>query len=321
MRTRRILLPLVLLIAGLFIAADGGETKSGKPSLDKALAQLKVPPDWFKSVKVNYDLNQPWKEARIEVRRLLALGGEKSREGVKLTYLYVQKQDIGDGHEYPMYLFMSGEYAWAVQEYRQHLRSKPKGYTHEYLSLASCYRHFGEYDKALEVLDLAMQRRPDPPWRIARTADIHDHLGDTYAEMGDFDRAQQHYQQAIELYPTSKQPHGRHLLRRRAAKVQSKLDLLAHQSIESGQLRDGTYKGRSLGYSKDIVVTVKIKKGRITDIQVKHQEKIDLNATSIIPQRIIEKQSLKVDGITGATVTCQSIVEGTFRALRKAGFK
>ena len=321
MRTMRILLTAIFLISGLFITTYWVVARDGKPSLGEALAQLEVPPDWFKSVEVNYDTNNPWKEARLEVRRLLSLGGKKAKEGVKLTYLYMQKKDIGNGHEYPMYLFMSGEYEWALQEYQKFLKSKTKGYIHEYLSFASCYRHFGEYAKTLEVLDTAMQQLPAPPWRIARRADVHDHFGDTYAEMGDFDQAKEHYQKAIELYPTSNQPHGRHLLRRRAAKVQAKLDLLTYKSIESGQLQDGVYKGKSLGFSKDIVVTITIKKGEIADIQVKHEEKIDLNATKIIPQRIIEKQSLKVDGITGATVTFQAIVEGTFRALKKAGLK
>jgi uncharacterized protein with FMN-binding domain len=54
---------------------------------------------------------------------------------------------------------------------------------------------------------------------------------------------------------------------------------------------------------------------------VKHQEKIDQNACVIIPQRIISKRSLKVDGISGATVTKDAIVSGTFRVLKKAGLE
>jgi len=36
---------------------------------------------------------------------------------------------------------------------------------------------------------------------------------------------------------------------------------------------------------------------------------------------MIEKQSLEVDGVTGATVTTQAVIEGTYRALRSAGLK
>ncbi len=40
-----------------------------------------------------------------------------------------------------------------------------------------------------------------------------------------------------------------------------------------------------------------------------------------VPQRIIARQSLKVDGITGATVTYDAIVDAALQALKKAGLK
>lgn len=300
---------------------SSGAAEGPKASRNEAFHTVTVPPDWFKTVTVDYDVRNPWKDARLEVRRLLSLGGGKTSEAIKLTYMYVQKNDIGDGHEYPMYLFLGGEYAWALQQYRAFLKDTPKGYTHAYLSLSSCYRHFWEYGKALEVLNTATERLPDPPFRIARQADIHDQFGDVYAAMGDWEKAKLHYEKAIALYPASKQPYGRHLLHRRANKVQSKLDLFALRSIESGKIRDGTYTGRSLGYAEDMLVTVTVRNGTIADIKLKHKEKIDLNATTIIPRRILAKQSLQVDGITGATVTCQAIVDGALQALKKAGLR
>ncbi|OHB66981.1 MAG: hypothetical protein A2V70_14940 [Planctomycetes bacterium RBG_13_63_9] len=170
---------------------------------------------------------------------------------------------------------------------------------------------------SLELLEVALQRLPDPPWRIAQEADIYDCWGDLYAEMGNLAQATQQYQKAIALYPTSDQPYGRHLLHRRAAKVQAKLDLLTVKAIESGALRDGTYTGKSLGYVGDVTVTVTIRAGKITDVRVQHEEKIDQKATTIIPQRIIAAQSLKVDGITGVTVTYDAIIDGALQALRR----
>lgn len=309
----------VLCAIPALTASVWSATGSGKPSLDEALANLRVPPDWFDQVNVDYDTSLPWQEARIEVRRLFSLN--RNREAIKLTVLYFRKGDIGDGHEYPMYLYMGGEYAWAVQEYRKRLASQPMGFTHQYLSLAACYRHFGEYKAALELLEVALRRLPEPPWRIAQEADIHDYMGDLYAEMGNVDPAKQHYGKAVTLYPTSDQPYGQHLLHRRAAKVQAKLDLLTIQAMESARLRDGVYSGRSLGYVDDVIVTVTIRAGRIADVGVQHQEKIDQKASTIIPQRIVEKQSLKVDGVTGATVTCDAILDGALQAVRKAGLK
>ncbi len=295
----------------------------GKPSLKQALADLKTPPGWFATTKVDWDMSRPWSEGRLEIRRLLALDEASVQQAVKLTWLYKQKGDINDGHEWPMYLFMSGNYAWATVEYPKYLATVDgKGPTHAYLCYASSLAHFGEYAQATAVLDKAMNDLPPAPWRIRNIANIHDQYGDIYAEMGQIDKAKQAYAEAMRLLPTSNQPYGRHLLHRHAAKVKAKLDLLMFQSLATANLRDGTYRGTSLGYGeKDLIVTLTITNGRIADIQLKHFEKIDLGATKIIPQRIIEKQSLKVDGVTGATVTTQAIIEGTFEALKKAGLK
>jgi uncharacterized protein with FMN-binding domain len=234
---------LLLAGPGLFMVAlphAGAATGTAPiPSLQEALAKLKVPPDWMAATPVAWDTAKPWSEARLEIRRLLALDDASVRQGVKLTWLYAQKGDIGDGHELPMYLFMSGNYAWAAREYPKHLDAE-----------------------------------------------------------------------AIRLYPTSDQPYGRHLLPRYVSKIQSKLDRLALQSLATTRLSDGTFTGKAMGYSdkQDLEVTLTIRGGKITDVNVKHEEKIDLNATKLVPQRIVEKQSLQVDGVTGATITSQAIV-------------
>ena len=66
-------------------------------TLDAALRDLKVPPDWLAEVQSTYDTKTPWKDARLHVRKLLADG--KYREAVKLTYIYhvVQKNGSPDG--------------------------------------------------------------------------------------------------------------------------------------------------------------------------------------------------------------------------------
>ncbi|MCX8038602.1 MAG: FMN-binding protein [Candidatus Sumerlaeia bacterium] len=315
----RIMVLAQIFSFSLLLVAEENAPPAGKPWLKEALAALKIPPDWFASTPVNYDTRQPWEKARLEIRRLLALEPEKRREAIKLTWLYAQKKDIGNGHELPMYLFMGGEFAWAIVEYQKFLATDAaKEDVHSRLCLAACYRHFGEYNKALEVLADALQHLPGPPWRIAREADIADAMGDLYAEMGLINYAKEQYKKAIALYPTSNQPYGRQELHRRAAKVQTKLKFLEGQSVESGRFRDGTYSGKSLGYVGDIVATVVVQNGKIADIRLQHEEKIDLDATTIIPQRILAKQSLKVDGITGATVTYQAIVDACFQALLKA---
>lgn len=312
-----------------------GDTGEAGPSLDALLAKLEVPPPWLDSVETSYDTSQPWKEARLEIRRLLSFGKpETHREALKLTWIYLQKDEIGDGHEYPMYTFLGGRpfdgalsrptdgMVWSVYAHEEFIK-QPHEHTpiHSYLTLASLYTQYGEFEKAETCLGEAMSGLPDPPWRIMRQADLLAAYGDLYAAWGKIDEAKENYAKAAALYPTAKPPYGGHLLPRRAAAVQSKLDLLTFRSLATAVLRDGQYRGKALGYAGDIHLSVSIKGGRIADIQLKHEEKIDQNACVIIPQRIIGRQSLQVDGITGATVTKDAIVDGVYRALRQAGLK
>ncbi len=316
-----VFLSIFVVLGQSIIPATSAEAKAA-PSLAQTLQQLKVPPAWIESTPISWDVSKPWKDARLEIRRLLALDEASVRQGVKLTWLYAQKGDIGDGHELPMYLFMSGNYAWAAIEYPKHLQKVAgNGATHAYLCYASCLEHFSEYSQALKVLDQAMKDLPPEPWRIINTANIHDHYGDLYVKMGNIEQAKVHYANAIVLYPKSTQPYGKHLLPRYVAKVKNKLNALAMKSLSTTRLPDGVFTGTSLGYSdkKDIETAVTIQSGKIKEVNVKHEEKIELNATVIIPQRIVEKQSLQVDAVTGATVTSQAIIDGAFQALKKAG--
>jgi uncharacterized protein with FMN-binding domain len=305
--------------------AEGSVTghTAAHPKLDELLAQLVIPPPWLQDAQTQYDTSKPWKDARLEIRRLLGLGRtETHREAIKLTWLYLQKGDIGDGHEYPMYTFLGGDPVWSIRAHEEFL-AKPHQETpiHAHLTLAALYAQYGEFDKAKATLVVAQAGLPAPPWDIQRKADLAAAYGDLYAAWGKPDEAKRCYAEAVALYPTAKPPYGGHLLPRRAAQVQSKLDLLTFQSLQATDLRDGEYRDKALGYAGDIDVTVVIREGKIADIRLKHEEKIDQNACVLIPQRMIAAQSLQVDGISGATVTKDAIVHGVYRSLRKAGLR
>src|SRR5512138_566148 len=177
-------LHLVFLATTILPGAEVPTAKEArKPSLKRELAALEIPPPWLETVQVKWDTTKPWQDARLEIRRLLALDEASVREAVKLTWLYSQKGDIGDGHELPMCLFMSGNYAWATLEYPKFLkRVANNGATHGYRCYASCLAHFGEYKQALRVLDDALRDLPAAPWRINNLANIHDQYGDIYAK-------------------------------------------------------------------------------------------------------------------------------------------
>lgn len=299
------------------------DAAAGRKSLDEQLADLQIPPPWLEAVTTRYDTSNPWKDARLEIRRLFSLNQpEAHREGLKLTWLYLQKGDIGDGHEYPMYTLLGGEPLWSVRAHQDFL-SKPHDETpiHAYLSLASLYAQFGEFERAEACLASAMANLPAPPWDVMRKADLLAAYGDLYADWDKQELAKDCYAQAAQLYPTAQLPYGGHLLPRRAAEVQSKLDRLSFRSLATATLKDGQYRDQALGYAGDIDVTVTIAGGKITAIRLKHEEKIDQNACVIIPERIKAAQSLEVDGISGATVTKEAIVNGVFRCLKQAGLE
>jgi len=316
---RNLALPLLLLTACHLPLWTARWADAGESTLAQALKKVeKIPPAWLAEVTSTYDTSKPWKDARLHIRQLL--GDGKNREAIKLTYDYLVERKVQqDVHEYAMYLYLGGEYEWALKIYAERLKSLPKGVTNEYQSLASLYARFGEPDVAIKTLQDALQRLLDPPWAVSNEAGLHASLGDVFAQNGKTDKAIEHYETAMKLYPTSNQPYGRHLLHRNVAKVQAKVDLLRKKNLDISKLPDGTYQGKGLGYVEEVTATVRLQGGRITDIRLAHKEKIEMGVSRTVPQQIIRTQSLQVDAVTGATVTTQAIVEAVYRALQKAG--
>lgn len=293
------------------------------PSLDALLAEIEIPPVWVDQVQTQYDTSHPWEEARVEIRRLLGLGQTQThREAIKLTWIYLQKDDIGDAHEYPMYTFLGGEPLWSIRAHEWYL-ARPHEHTpiHAYITLASLYARHGEFERSKALLDQAMNGLPEPPWQTMREADLLHAYGDLYAAWDKVDEAKRYYADAAGSYTRARPPYGGHLLPRRAAKVQSKLDLLTFHALETAALRDGRYQDAALGYAGDIHVTLVVRDGRMADIALRHEEKIDQNACALVPQSIIDAQSLQVDGVSGATVTRDAIVNGVYRCLKQASLK
>ena len=90
--------------------------------------------------------------------------------------------------------------------------------------------------------------------------------------------------------------------------------------VEPEGLKDGIYEGE---YKKGInkaVVKVTIADDRITEIElVKHTASwIGNKANEIIPQKIVEQQSTKVDAVSGATNSSRVIMNAVQKAIEKA---
>lgn len=311
--------PSLRIVLGSALAVCVGAT-GPKPDLAAELRALRVPPPWLAGVRSNYDTGKPWKEARLHVRKLL--DEHQNREAIKLTYDYlVVRKAAPNDHEYPLYLYLGGEFAWAVSVYRERIAGEGAAEGIAYLNLAALYRHYGQYEEAEKTLRLGLENPPKPPWDVPNAAKIHDRLGDLYAMVDRTDDALREYAEAMRLYPTSKQPYGKQNLPKEVRKIQTKVDLLKRGNGDFGQLRDGTYNGTSIGYAGDVGVALTVKQGRVAKLTVNHKEHIEQYATTRIPEAIQATQSLQVDAITGATITCQAIVDATYQAARQAGMK
>lgn len=86
--------------------------------------------------------------------------------------------------------------------------------------------------------------------------------------------------------------------------------------------KEGVYIDRAMGMNGDLVLSVTFSESSIEKIDIiNHSETIEISETPIkeIPKQIIEKQSLAVDAVTGATYTSQAIIEAVSRAVKQAG--
>lgn len=105
----------------------------------------------------------------------------------------------------------------------------------------------------------------------------------------------------------------------------------------TGSLKDGTYTAAKPGMNADVEVEVKIANGEIDAVTVTGNEETPgiggelVNAKgevktnggespiTLIPKRIVEAQSIKVDSVTGATITSYAIMNAVGDAIEQAG--
>lgn len=92
------------------------------------------------------------------------------------------------------------------------------------------------------------------------------------------------------------------------------------QRVQPGQLQDGVYQGEYSSFPNFAQVEVTIERGRIVDIELKFHggSWIGHRADAVIPRRILEEQSTRVDAVMGATNSSHVIMNAVEDALQKA---
>lgn len=84
---------------------------------------------------------------------------------------------------------------------------------------------------------------------------------------------------------------------------------------------DGTYEGEGNGFGGGIQVEVTIKNGTIADINIisaKQEDKAYLDMAKKMLDDILEKQTVEIDTISGATYSSTGIKNAVAQALEKA---
>lgn len=92
-------------------------------------------------------------------------------------------------------------------------------------------------------------------------------------------------------------------------------------SLKFDQIADGTYEGIGQGFGGEIKVRVEVANGALTKISVVSHKETDYvsdPAFEKIPGAVIEKQSVKVDAVGGATYTSNGLIEAITNALEAA---
>jgi uncharacterized protein with FMN-binding domain len=89
--------------------------------------------------------------------------------------------------------------------------------------------------------------------------------------------------------------------------------------ISHANLKDGTYEGSAKNGPVKVKAKVTISDQKITDINlIEHRTWKGGAAEGMIPDRIIEAQSTKVDSVSGATMSSVAIMNAVEDAIQKA---
>ena len=97
--------------------------------------------------------------------------------------------------------------------------------------------------------------------------------------------------------------------------------MLAGGALAEG-MNPGTYESTFRGYNADIRVKVAVCADRIESVEVAEQaesQNIGAKACEILPERIVNAQSIGVDSVSGATITSAAIKAAVRDALNQAG--
>jgi len=315
----------------------------------------KTMPDWWDSVKLNYpktlDLAgtnpvkgwQPQRNIGAHFWSIVTPNPSRWKSGIKLLHHVMdvrrndrlrqaQAMDMVANY-YSRYLL---DYARSAYWHQQASRAGARPTLHGVVGLAECYYYLGSKRMALSLLSkYGLNRRGSVPgiklmmdmgrFDTAMTmagdvARMMPHAG--YLAAGNIYRHTRKYDKAIEAY-------GKVIAARDDKGYAKRSKQRAYAAIEAVRLcktlniskvPDGTYTASAVSYRGPLTVRVEVSGGRIKSAAVtKHKDDIFFTSIKATPQVIVTKQSVEgIDAVSGATVTCEAIVNAATKALARS---
>lgn len=163
----------------------------------------------------------------------------------------------------------------------------------------------GETDTALKAVDAIVRAGGDPD-------DAYIYAGDACRTAGRFRDALAYYQKVLDV-PAGDDKR----VQRNHDRARSSIEAIQlFETLDVTKVPDGARTASSFGYEGPIEVEVTTAGGRITQVRVTHHtEKQFYSAISDTTRKIVEKQSVKVDATSSATITSEAIINATAKAL------
>ena len=310
-------------------------------------------PDWLASTPVEHppalDLNwpmpapKPWNNQKNMGQYIwdrINPNANKWRSGVRLMYHLLKlhskdpqllqriKRTIGG-----MYFRFFQDYPRAAWWWQQ---AGTGSEIHNQIGLAECYFKMGNADMAKSLLSrtgtslgkiklLGTMGDTDAALRQADTfARVARQPHEAWLLAGDICRSTDHFERAIAYYQKvidGPEARNEDYMRRYVGRAQDSIESIKRfELLDISKLKDGVYRGDSLGYEAPIHIAATVQKGRITKLEVtQHREKQYYSAIRDVPEQIIRKQDLKeVDATSRATITAVAIINATAKALTSA---
>jgi uncharacterized protein with FMN-binding domain len=166
----------------------------------------------------------------------------------------------------------------------------------------------GETRRALDLANAyAKAGRPHEAYLLA---------GDACRVAGQTDQAIKFYEQVVAAKGARNKDYEKRYVGRAKDSIEA---IRLFDQADVSRVQDGSFTGDALGYNGMIQVKVDVAGGRIQSVKVtNHKEKQFYSALTDTPNQILKKQTVKgIDATSRATITSQSIVNATAKALAK----